>query len=85
MKAIFHGNREGTYEPSTAVLSRRTDRVLVGNLNGNQKKVTYQSARSLESDVLQKGKGMTIQRPHRGKRSLQTHLADEKISGMCSK
>lgn len=44
MKAILSGG-ENTYEPFVAVLVGRIDRILVvGNLNEDQKKVTYQLA-----------------------------------------
>ena len=57
--------------------------MLVGNYNEGKKKVIYQSAgASNEQWLSYKGGGITVWRLHRGERSVQTPLTDEKLNGV---
>lgn len=57
--------------------------MLVGNCNEDQKKVMcLLIGASNERWFLYKGAGIKVWRLHRGERSIQTPLTDEKLSGV---
>lgn len=56
--------------------------MIVGKRNEDQKKLCI--SQQEPQKLLYEGNGITVWRLHRGKRSTQTPLADEKLSRMCN-